>query len=392
MKTATCLVSIALAGSLLAACGEPAGRTGSGTDPVSLTAYEAGPDELLGRLAAETADSAVTLEPVTRPADDGDEDNVALEALASGDLDLALLRSGRLTKEGAESLAPLGAPFLVTNNDQAIAIARDEVTEDLFVDLPKIGLVGLGMMPLGVRHPFGYGEPLVGAEDYAGQTINVRVDAGVEAMLDALGARPDTSTGDERTQKVASGELRGIDAAYQIFGAVDRPAVVASNVNLYERFDVLVIREAAWDGLTSDQQEQLRDAVASARDQAYGAMSGEEEMFDTWCAEPGAGATLASAEQLQSLHDKLDPVTEALEQEHDGVVGRMRSLHEGTSDAADLTCPDPGDDGRPEWAHMKPEGDQHVLDGTWRFNVDEDEMLARVSTRTTPMAARVSGR
>ena len=25
---------------------------------------------------------------------------------------------------------------------------------------------------------------------------------------------------------------------------------------------------------------------------------------------------------------------------------------------------------------MKPEGDQHVLDGTWRFNVDEDEMLA----------------
>jgi hypothetical protein len=103
-------------------------------------------------------------------------------------------------------------------------------------------------------------------------------------------------------------------------------------------------------------------------------------MFDSWCAEPGAGATLASGEQLESLHVKLDPITEALEQQYDGVVGKMRSLHQGTLDAQNLTCPEKGDDGRPAWAHMKPEGDQHVLDGTWRFNVDEDEMLAAGTT------------
>ena len=377
MKTLSCIFSIAIAGTLFAACGEPAGRTGSGTDPVSLTAYEAGPTELLGQLAADTAESAVTVEAAsTRPAANSDEDGATLAALAAGDVDLALLRSGRLAKEGAESLAPLGAPFLVTNNDQAIAIARDEVTEDLFADLPTIGLVGLGMMPTGVRHPFGYSEPLLGAEDYAGQTINVRVDGGVEAILDALGARPDTSVEEERSEKVASGELRGIEAAFQIFGAIDRPAVVASNVTLYERFDVVVIRKAAWDGLTSAQQKQLREAVASARDQAYGAMGGEEEMFGAWCLEQGAGATLASADQLQSLHLKLDPITARLEQQYDDVVGRMRSLHDGTTDAGDLTCPESDDEGRPAWAQMKPEGDQHVLDGTWRFNVVEAEMLA----------------
>ena len=76
------------------------------------------------------------------------------------------------------------------------------MTDDLFADLPDIGLVGLGMMPIGVRHPFGYGRPLLGAEDYDGQTINVRVDSGVEAILDALGARPDTSAEDERTQRL----------------------------------------------------------------------------------------------------------------------------------------------------------------------------------------------
>ena len=193
MKPHTLILSIALVGSLLAGCGEPAGRTGSGTDPVSLTAYEAGPDEFLGRLATGTVKSAVAIATVPNPNANGDGDTAGLAALASGDLDLALIRSGRLTKEGAASLAPLGAPFLVTNNDQAIAIARDPVTEDLFADLPKIGLVGLGLVPMGVRHPFGYGEPLLGAGDYADQTINGRVDAGVKAILDALGARLDTS-------------------------------------------------------------------------------------------------------------------------------------------------------------------------------------------------------
>ena len=266
MKPHTLILSIALAGTLLAACGEPAGRTGAGTDPVSLTAYEAGPDEFLGRLTTGTVNSAVAIATVPNPNANGDGDTAALAALASGDLDLALIRSGRLTTEGAASLAPLGAPFLVTNNDQAIAIARDPVTEDLFADLPKIGLVGLGLVPMGVRHPFGYGEPLLGAEDYAGQTINGRVDAGVEAMLDALDARLDTSGDAERTRKVESGELRGMEVSLQIFGAVDRPAVVTSNVNLYQRFDVVVVRQAAWDGLTTDQQDQLRSAVAKARD------------------------------------------------------------------------------------------------------------------------------
>jgi TRAP-type C4-dicarboxylate transport system substrate-binding protein len=365
-------VAVAVAGTLLAACGEPAGRTGSGTDPVSLTTYEAGPDEFLGRLAAGTVNSAVAIATVPNPNANGDGDTAALAALASGDLDLALIRSGRLTTEGAASLAPLGAPFLVSNNDQAIAIARDPVTEDLLADLPKIGLVGLGLVPMGVRHPFGYGEPLLGAADYAGQTINGRVDA---AILDALGARLDTSVNEERTRKVQSGELRGIEISLQIFGAVDRPAVVTSNVNLYQRFDVVVIRRAAWDGLTTDQQDQVRSAVAKARDEAYAAMGTEEALFGEWCREPGAGSAQASPEQLASLHAALDPVTEALAAQHGPVIDRLRTLHEGTSEPSGLDCP-AADASTPAWATLEPTGDQGVLDGTWRFANDEDELVA----------------
>ena len=214
---------------------------------------------------------------------DGTEDTVTLAALAAGEVDLALLRAGRLTEEGADSLAPLGAPFVVTNDDQAIAIARDAVTDDLFASLPDIGLVGLGLVPVGLRHPFGYQEPLLGAADYLGQTINVRIDAGVQEILEALGASPDYSAGQERTDKVVGGELRGIELSLQIFGAVDQPAVMTSNVSLYERFDVVVVREPAWDALTTAQQDELTSSVAAARDEAYAAMGTEEALFDEWC-------------------------------------------------------------------------------------------------------------
>ena len=228
---------------------------------------------------------------------------------------------------------------------------------------------------MGVRHPFGYGEPLLGAGDYAGQTINGRVDAGVKAILDALGARLDTSFAEERTQKVESGELRGIENSLQIFGAVDRPAVVTSNVNLYQRFDVVVVREAAWDGLTTDQQDQLRSAVAKARDAAYAAMGTEEALFLEWCREPGAGSAQASPEQLASLHAALDPVTEALAAQHGPVIDRLRALHEGTSEPSGLDCPE-GSASTPAGVTLEPKGDQGVLDGTWRFANDEDELVA----------------
>ena len=187
-------IAIALVASMVSACGTPAGRTGAGTEPVSLTAYQATPEELLGRLANIASNTAVTIEQVPHtPSTDGTEDTVTLDDLAAGEVDLALLRAGRLTGEGADSLAPLGAPFVVTNDDQAIAIARDAVTDDLFASLPDIGLVGLGLVPVGLRHPFGYQEPLLGAADYLGQTINVRIDAGVQEILEALGPRPTTA-------------------------------------------------------------------------------------------------------------------------------------------------------------------------------------------------------
>ena len=89
---------------------------------------------------------------------------------------------------------------------------------------------------------------------------------------------------------------------------------------------------------------------------------------------PGAGSALASPEQLASLHEKLDPITSEVAAQHGPVIDRLRLLHEGTTDAGDLTCPVKA--ALPAWTTMKPRGDQGVLDGTWRFANEADELLA----------------
>ncbi len=374
MKISTALAT-ALVASMLAACGTPAGRTGSGTDPVSLTAYQATPEELIGRLASAASDTAVTIEQVPHtPPTDGTEDTVTLADLAAGEVDLALLRAGRLTEEGADSLAPLGAPFVVTNDDQAIAIARDAVTDDLFASLPDIGLVGLGLVPVGLRHPFGYREPLLGAADYLGQTINVRIDAGVQEILEALGALA-------RLQRRARAHRQGPRrrAARHRALAPDLRGRRPASRDDQQRDPLRALRrrgraQARLGCAHHRQQDELTSSVAAARDEAYAAMGTEEALFGEWCLLAGAGSALASPQQLASLHEKLDPITSEVAAQHGPVIDRLRLLHEGTTDAGDLTCPVKA--ALPAWTTMKPRGDQGVLDGTWRFANEADELLA----------------
>ena len=307
-----------------------------------------------------------------------------VELLTTGAADIGVIRSGELVTAGASSLSGLQAPFVVTNNQQAAAIAADPIADKAMADLAKINLVGLALVPGGLRHPFGYGDkPLLGASDFRTATINTRSnDAGVAAMMAALGAQEDHSIGDERTTKVKDGQLRGMDTSLYQFGGVDRPAVVTTNVALYSKFDVIVVREAVWTAMSPAQQEELKSAAAAVRVSAPAARGSEEHVLTEWCHEPGAGAARASDAELSSLHAVLDPVTATLES--DGVakevIDRMRALHAGTTDPpTDLTCAQ-DQPSASAWQNLAPVGDQTVLDGTWRFTPTEADLLAAGAT------------
>ena len=144
----TFLVTTALAVTLIG-CGEPATRTGAPSEPVVLRpATGGGPavgNDVMDLLAAATATGNVQV----ANAEDADQvtpgSDRTLELLANGAADIGVVRSGQLVTAGAASLAALQAPLVVSNNEQAAAIAADPIAETAMADLSKIGLVGLAL-------------------------------------------------------------------------------------------------------------------------------------------------------------------------------------------------------------------------------------------------------
>ena len=50
-------------------------------------------------------------------------------------------------------------------------VTDDDLAGDLMAGLDEVGVHGLALVPEDLRHPFGFAEPLLGPEDYAGRTI-----------------------------------------------------------------------------------------------------------------------------------------------------------------------------------------------------------------------------
>lgn len=383
MKTTRMIITFSalvlpLAG--LTACGAAPSRSGSAADPVTISSgfgqgSGAVGSDALEQLVGLTSDAAVSVQHPVAGTGTVTEELDAVARLRKGDFDLTLVRADTLATAGADSLAVLQTPFLVTSEVQAARVAADPVAEDLMAGLDELGLVGIALVPGGLRHPFGYYKPLLGPEDYAGTTINVRPGDGIAALVEGLGAAVDTGV-DERDEMAFTGKLRGIEVSLQLFGAVTLPAVLTSNVTLYTKFDVIVMDREAWDGLSGQQQEALRAAAAKATAATLEARDNEDEGLARWCRTPGAESVRATDGQVEALKDELQPVVEAFTSAPGAadLAERVRELGRGTTDPAGAVC------GSTEVADVAgytitPRGDQHVLDGVWRMEVSRQAII-----------------
>ena len=378
------LLALCLALATLTACtGEPLSRTGATTDPVTLTAvWGQGPEAMGGdvhsHLIAGTDDAAVrVVEDGPQIVGDTSAELHAVESLRAGDADITVVRAGVLQMLGADSLAPLGAPFVVTNNDQATAIAEDdELSEQLLSSLDDLGLVGLGLVPGGLRHPFAYGsQPLLGAEDYRDQVINVREDAGVLAILDQLGARADHSVDSERN-RAAGTRLRGIEVSLQQLGAVTLPAVQSANVTLYAKFDVGIVRQETWNGMSAAQRRGPPGRLPSGGDRRHGDSDNRGRGSGGVVRDRLGSERARHGHELASLRRALDPITDRLAENPDAarVLDRMRELGIGTTDPSPSACRSKPPESTSEF-YVTPKGNQNVLDGLWRIEVDQQDLL-----------------
>ncbi len=368
---------------ILTSCGDAPTRSGQRADVVTLTSLTAGNvgGDVAEALAEVTAGSAVEVDapvsPSYQPAghtldEDDDYEVHLIDLVRDGESDIATIRADMLASAGATSLAVLQTPFLVGTEEQAAKIADDPIAADLMAGLQDIGLVGLALVPGGLRHPFGYGAAVLGPEDYDGQGFNVRHGDGVAAIVEALGATPDTSAGEFRTGLVQSGALRIIDSSLQQPGSVDLPAVVTSNVTFYTKFDVVVIRQRAWDSLTEVQQDDLRAAAKEAGQRAESARFDEGQALDAWCETPQAASVVATLEQLRALREELAPVVTAAlsDPAAQALADRITELGAGTVPPRGRTCGSTIPEDLAPYI-VDRAGNQDVFDGVWRLDVDE---------------------
>jgi len=250
--------------------------------------------------------------------------------------------------------------------------------------LSKIGLTGLALVPGGLRHIIGYGTPIVVPSDLDGATVNTRPGDATEA----LGGTFDHSTGGARDAKVEGGDLRGIELSYSQMTAITSPAVVTSNLTLYTKFDVVIIRTDAWNGLSVGQQAELRAAAVKAGLATVTDRGSEGDLLDRWCAQPWGSSVLASDDELQQWHAALQPLVSQESSASGGsaVIDEISALGNGLPAPVGTTCdgstgpvtsdPTTSDSAPTTQKYtVEPTGPQDVLEGVWRMEVDQQALL-----------------
>lgn len=166
-----------------------------------------------------------------------------IEARSGGEVDFVLVPGGQLGKDidvinglrlgthemtlacsPVQSIEPkLGifeAPFLITNREQAKAIAQGPIGDELMASLTSKGVIGLTLTELGFRQITNNVRPIRTVEDIAGLKIRVPNSPFRQATYKALGANPTPIAFGETYAALRQGVVDGQENPLpSIFGA-----------------------------------------------------------------------------------------------------------------------------------------------------------------------------
>jgi TRAP-type C4-dicarboxylate transport system substrate-binding protein len=277
---------------------------------------------------------------------------------------------------GVTSLQALQAPFLVNSDALLDKIASDPVAEKMLTGLDDVGVVGLALWPEALRHPVGFGHPLRSLADFAGKGIRAPRSELTWKMLRALGARPLDFVGDEMGPAIDSGQLSGAESQIDRVRGLPRPGIVTANVTFFPKANTIAANRAAFDRLTDDQRETLRNAAAATLRHVVASRETDVEAARSACA-VGIQIVVASDADIRGLVRATRPVVARLERD-DGTrrsIQRIVALRETVSRSRPAIAPC----GRPSspTARAKAGGSPATLppDGVYRALISPNEFL-----------------
>lgn len=380
---------LAAAALVLTACGPVAGQVtqnGAADQPVTLKAASylvqgrSGGDQLdqLIEVVSSTAKGSITIAPGPEPdsgAADTSADTIAM--VREGKVDLAVVSARTFDTLGVTSLQALQAPYLVQSNAHADAVLADPLAHQMLEGVEPLGLVGLGLAFDFLAYPGGFGAPVLDVSDYEGRAFQVRPSRANDLLVQALGATSAYSNGQEMEQAVAQGELRGSWGYFDDASVVVKGEVFTVNAPAFLRANVIVANAKVFTGLSATQQQALRDAAAATRDWMAARHTDQAKDAAAYCASSQGGIAHATRQQQDAVETAAATVVRAMEKDSfsRAAIAHIRELG---SKVPVLTAPEACS--AVETAMPLPTlpalGDQSVIDGVWRLEVDPQPLRA----------------
>ena len=205
----------------------------------------------------------------------------------------------------------------------------------MLAGLEPAGLTGLAIAPEGLRHVFSFDAPMLAPADFEGATVRAPTSEMSSALFEALGgswvALPDSSAlGDA----VADGTVTAAESSFAFASTLPRAAVPVGNVTPYPKANTIVINTAAFERLSDEQQQALREAAVATRDWAVTNNLTDAAYAAAFCRDGGTVA-LASDAQVQAFRDAAQAVYDELEAD----AGQASAVERITDIAAGV---DPG--------------------------------------------------
>ena len=92
--------------------------------------------------------------------------NDVIDAVRAGEAPLGVTGASAFHNQGILSFDALAAPLLIDRTELQTAILRSDIADDMLRGLDASGLVGIGILPGALNHPWGAGRHLLDAADY----------------------------------------------------------------------------------------------------------------------------------------------------------------------------------------------------------------------------------
>jgi TRAP-type C4-dicarboxylate transport system substrate-binding protein len=358
----------------LGACSsdEEATKAGGSSGPVTLrigtfdVQGTPGADQIeeFARSVEKLSDGDIRVKPVFHAAGDGpDWDQRVARKVTDGELQMGLIPSRSWDTEGVTSLRALNAPFLITSDELVAEVVSGELASELMSGLEEAGVVGLALLPEGLRHPFGLKRPLLGPANYEGKAIRTPTSRTTTAVFEALGA---TANDEEPNADVHA----GVESSYLLDQAV---GTATGNVTFYPKVNSLVVNAEVYDRLDDGQRDVLAKAATETREWAIDEIPTDVEAARAFCGE-GNAIVVADEADVAALERATQRVYAELERDQQTatIIAAIRELkrESAVSATTSVACGETD----PSHGSQAAGGNVSEFNGVYRFEITDEDL------------------